>query len=80
MSRVSVDFSHLASSAALDILSYEDFHSGPPVVRCDELKGFGNSGVSSGFVVVKKGCYSPPKVIVCHDNKCRSVVSVSAVQ
>jgi len=80
MSRVSVDFSHLASSAAFDVLSYKDFHSGPPVIGCDELEGFGNSGMSSGFVVVKKGCYSPPKVIVCHDNKCGAVVPVSAVQ
>jgi len=77
---MSVDFSHLAGSAAFDILSYEYFHSRPPVVRCDKLEGFGNSGVSSGFVVVKKGCYSPPKVIVCHDNKCCSVVPVSAVE
>jgi len=75
-----VDFGHLAGSAAFDIFSYEDFHSGPPVVGCDKLEGFGNSGVSSGFVVVKKGCYSPPKVIVCHDNKCCSVVPVSSVQ
>jgi len=80
MSRISVDFSHLASSAAFDILSYKDFHSGPPVVGCDKLEGFGNSGVSSSFVVVKKGCYFPPKVIVCHDNKCCSMVPVSAVQ
>jgi len=57
---MSVDFSHLASSAALDVLSYEDFHSGPPVVGCDELEGFGNSSMSSSFMVVKKGCYSPP--------------------
>jgi len=77
---MSVDFSHLASSAAFDILSYKDFHSRPPVVGCDKLEGFGNSGMSSGFVVVKKGCYSPPKVIVCHDNKCCSVVPVSAIQ
>jgi len=77
---MSVNFSHLASSTALDILSYKDFHSRPPVVRRDKLEGFGNSSMSSGFVVVKKGCYSPPKVVVCHDNKCRSVVPVGAVQ
>jgi len=75
-----VDLGHLASSATFNVLSYKDFHSGPPVVGCDKLEGFGNPGVSSGFVVVKKGCYSPPKVIVCHDNKCRSMVPVSAVQ
>jgi len=77
---MSVDFRHLAGSAAFDVLSYEDFHSGPPVVGCNELEGFGNSGMSSGFVVMKKGCYSPPKVIVCHDNKCGAVVPVGAVQ
>jgi len=77
---MSVDFGHLASSTAFDVLSYKDFYSRPPVVRCDELEGFGNSGMSSGFVVVKKGSYSPSKVIVCHDNKCRSVVPVSAIQ
>jgi len=54
MSGMSVNFSHLASSAAFDILSYEDFHSGLPVVGCDELEGFGNSSMSSGFVVMKK--------------------------
>jgi len=77
---VSVDFSHLAGSAAFDVLSYKDFHSRPPVVGQNKLEGFGNSSMSSGFMVVKKGCYSPPKVIVCHDNKCRSVVPVSAIQ
>ena len=77
---MSVDFSHLAGSAAFDVLSYKDFHSRPPVVGCDKLEGFGNSGVSSSFMVMKKGCYSPSKVIVCHNNKCRSVVPVSTVQ
>jgi len=77
---MSVDFSHLASSAAFDIFSYKDFHSGPPVVGQDKLEGFGNSGMSSSFMVMKKGCYSPPKVIVCHNNKYHSVVPVGAVQ
>ena len=76
---MSVDFSHLASSAAFDVLSYKDFHSGPPVVRCNKLEGFGNSSMSSGFVVVKKGCYFPPKVIVCHDNECGAMVPVGAI-
>ena len=77
---MSVDFSHLAGSTAFDVLSYKDFHSRPLVVGQDKLEGFGNSGMSSGFVVVKKGCYFPSKVIVCHNNKCRSVVPVSAIQ
>ena len=76
---MSVNLGHLASSTAFDVFSYEDFHSRPPVVGQDKLEGFGNSGVSSGFVVIKKGCYSPSKVIVCHDNKCRSMVPVSTV-
>jgi len=76
---MSVDFGHLTSSAAFDVLSYKDFHSGPPIVQCNKLEGFGNSSMSSGFVVMKKGCYSPPKVIVCYDNKCGAVVPVSAV-
>ena len=28
---------------------------------------------------MKKGDYSPPKGVVCHDNKCRSFVPVCAV-
>ena len=28
---------------------------------------------------MKKGDYSPPKGIVCHDNKCRSFVPVCAI-
>jgi len=76
---VGVDFSHLAGSTAFDVFSYKDFHSRPPVIGHNELEGFGNSGVSSSFVVVKKGCYSPPKVVVCHNNKCCSVVPVSAI-
>ena len=30
-------------------------------------------------MVVKKGDYSPPKGIVCHDNECRSFVPVCAI-
>ena len=30
-------------------------------------------------MVVKKGDYSPPKGVVCHDNECRSVVPVCAI-
>ena len=29
---MSVDFGHLASSAALDVVRYKGFHSRPPVV------------------------------------------------
>jgi len=51
---MSVDFCHLAGSAAFDVLSYEDFHARPPVVGRNKLEGFGNSSMSSGFVVVKR--------------------------
>ena len=30
-------------------------------------------------MVVKKGDYSPPKGVVCHDNKCRSFVPMCAI-
>ena len=30
-------------------------------------------------MVVKKGDYSPPKGVVCHDNKCRSFVPVCTI-
>ena len=30
-------------------------------------------------MVVKKGDYSPPKGVVCHDNECRSFVPVCAI-
>ena len=30
-------------------------------------------------MVVKKGDYSPPKGVVCHDNECRSFVPVGAI-
>ena len=30
-------------------------------------------------MVMKKGDYSPPKGIVCHDNECRSFVPVCAI-
>jgi len=77
---MSVDFSHLTGSAVFDVFSYEGFHTRPPVIGQNKLQGFGNSGMSSSFVVMKKGCYSPPKVIVCYDNKCHSMVPVSAIQ
>ena len=69
-----VGFGHLTGCAALDVLRNEGFHVWPPVVRGDELEHFGNSRVSRGFVVVKKGDYSPPKHVVCHDNQCGPVM------
>ena len=56
---MSVDFSHLTSSAAFDILSYEDFHSGPPVVGCDELEGFWKFRHVQWFCGREKGMLLP---------------------
>ena len=75
-----VDFGHLAGSAAFDVLRDVGFHVWPPVVGCNELEGFGDSGVASSFLVMEKGNYSPPKRVVCHDNQGSSVVPVSAVE
>jgi len=75
-----VDFGHLAGSAAFDVFCGVGFHVWPPVVGCNELEGFGNPRVASGFLVVKKGNYSPPKCVVCHDNQGSLVVPVSAVE
>jgi len=75
-----IDFGHLAGSAAFDVLHDIGFHVWPPVVGCDELEGFGDSRVASGFLVMKKGNYSPPKCVVCHDNQGGPMVPVSAVE
>jgi len=68
---VSVNFVHLASCAAFDIVGYKVFHAGPPVERLDELDGFGNSRVSSGYERVKMVKYTPPKIVVFHNNEGR---------
>jgi len=52
-----VDFGHLAGSAAFDVFCDVGFHVWPPVIGCDELEGFGDSRVASGFLVMKKGNY-----------------------
>jgi len=63
-----VDFGHLACCASFDIFGDEGFQVGPPVVRGDQLECLGNPGMPGSHVVVKKGNYSPPKSIVCHNN------------
>jgi len=75
-----VDFGHLAGSAAFDVFCDIGFHVQPLVVRCNELEGFGNSGVASSFLVMEKGNYSPPKRIVCHDNQDGPMMPVSAIE
>jgi len=75
-----VDFGHLAGSATFDVFRDVGFHVWPPVVGCNELEGFGNPRVASGFLVMEKGNYSPPKCIVCHDNQGGPVMPVGAVK
>ena len=73
MTRVGIDFGHLACGAASDVLHDKGFHVWPPVVGGDKLECFGDSRVSRGLTVMKKGDYSPPKRVVCHDNQCGPV-------
>jgi len=68
-----IGFGHLTGCTALDVFCDKDFHVWPPVVRGNKLECFGNTGVSRGLVVMKKGNYSPPKCVVCHDNQCGPV-------
>ena len=74
-----VDFGHLAGSTAFDIFRDVGFHVWPPVIGCNELEGFGDSGVASGFLVMEKGNYSPPKCIVYHNNQGGPMMPVSAI-
>ena len=80
MSWICVDFSHLACGATLDVFCYKGFHVWPPVITPEKVECFGNSGVSRGHMVMKKGCYSPPKIVVFHDNESGITVPVGAVQ
>jgi len=68
---VSVDFVYLTSGTSFDIVHYEVFHAGPPVERLDELDGFGDSGVAGSCGRVKMVKYTPPKIIVFHNNEGR---------
>ena len=75
-----VDFGHLAGGAAFDVFCDVGFHVWPPVVGCNELEGFGDSGVASSFLVMEKGNYSPPKRVVCHDNQGGPVMPMGAIE
>jgi hypothetical protein len=66
---VSVDFVHLTGRTTFNIVGYKVLHAWPPVIRLDELDGFSNSRVSSGFGRVKMVKYTPPKIVVFHNNK-----------
>ena len=79
MSRVRVDFCHLAGGAAFDVFCDKGFHVWPPEVRRDKLEGFGDSSVTCSHMIIEKGNYPPPKFVVCHDNQGCPVMPVGAV-
>jgi len=68
---VSVDFVHLTGCTTFNIVGYKVFHAGPPVIRLNELDGFGNSRVASGYRRVKMVKYTPPKIVDFHNNEGR---------
>ena len=68
---MSVDFVHLAGGATFDVVGYKVFHAGPLVEGLDELDGFGNPRVPSSYGRVKMVKYTPPKIIVFHNNEGR---------
>ncbi len=68
---MSVDFVYLAGHTTFNIVGHKVFHVGPPVIRLNELDGFGDSRVASGYRRVKMVKYTPPKIVVFHNNKGR---------
>jgi len=68
---VSVDFIHLAGCATFNIVGYKVLHAGPPVIRLNELDGFCDPRVASGYRRVKMVKYTLPKIVVFHNNKGR---------
>jgi len=75
-----VDFGHLAGSTAFDVFRDVGFHIWPPVVGCNKLEGFGDSGVTSSLLVMEKGNYSPSKRVVCHNNQGGPMMPVGPVK
>jgi hypothetical protein len=66
---VFIDFVHLAGCTSFDIVSYEVFHVGPPIMLLDKLDSFCDSRVASGFGRVKMLEYTPSKIRVFHNDK-----------
>ncbi len=64
-----VDFVYLTGCATFNIVGYKVLHAWPPVIRLNELDGFGNPRVASSFQRVKVVKYSPSKIIVFHNNE-----------
>ena len=46
---MSVNFVHLASGATLNVVGYKVLYAWPPIIRLDELNGFSDPRVGSGF-------------------------------
>jgi len=75
-----VDLGHLAGCASFDVFCDKGFHVWPPVILCEQLECFSNSGVSGSHMIVEKGNYPPPKLVVCHNNQGSPVMPVGPVQ
>ena len=67
--RMCVDFVHLTCCTTFDVGCNKVFHVRPPVMRSNPGQRVGNSGVTSGFLVMKLCKHPPPKTVVFHDNK-----------
>jgi hypothetical protein len=65
---VRVYFVHLARCTSFDILRDVVAHAWPPVILCNILCCFGDSGMSCSDVVVKKGNHPPLKIVVSHND------------
>jgi len=61
----------LAGYTTFNIVGYKGLYAWPLVIRLNKLDGFGDSRVPSGFGRVKMVKYTPPKIIVFHDNEGR---------
>ncbi len=44
-----VDFIHLTGYATFNIVGYKVLYAWPPIIRLDELNGFSDPRVGSGF-------------------------------
>jgi hypothetical protein len=60
---------HLACCTSFDILRNVVAHAWPPVVLRNILCHLGDSGVSCGDMVMKKGNHPPLKIVVSHNDK-----------
>ncbi len=68
---MSVDLVHLAGRTTFNIVGYKVLHVWPPIIRLNELDGFGDSRVASSYQRVKMMKYTPSKIIVFHNNEGR---------